>query len=104
MDHMTFDPNDFSYMTQPRRTCISNANGITYPIIGAGTMSLSLSFSLCLSHMLLVPSLLNKLKYVSQVIEELHYTVLIYHTFCLLQGIPNKEIIRCDAKRGDCIT
>ncbi|KAL6313051.1 hypothetical protein AAG906_012104 [Vitis piasezkii] len=30
-NHMTFDPNDFSNTTQPRRTCIANANGVTYP-------------------------------------------------------------------------
>ncbi|RVW86523.1 hypothetical protein CK203_042134 [Vitis vinifera] len=35
IDHMTFDSNDFTHITQPR-PCISNANGVTYPIIGAG--------------------------------------------------------------------
>ena len=41
-NHMTFDTNDFSNTTQLMRTCIANANGATYPIIGAGTMPLSL--------------------------------------------------------------
>ncbi|XP_057956899.1 glycine-rich RNA-binding protein-like [Malania oleifera] len=27
-DHMTFDENDFSKISQPRRTCVSNANGV----------------------------------------------------------------------------
>ncbi|CAL8152528.1 unnamed protein product [Prunus armeniaca] len=36
-DHMTFDPDDFLHTTQPRRTCIANANGVTYPVTGAGT-------------------------------------------------------------------
>ncbi|CAL2226894.1 unnamed protein product [Prunus armeniaca] len=42
-DHMTFDPDDFLNTTQPRRTCIANANGVTYPdihtkeILGRGT-------------------------------------------------------------------
>lgn len=44
-DHMTFDPNDFSNTTLPRRTCIANANGGTYPVTGAGTVPLSLSLS-----------------------------------------------------------
>ncbi|VVA34469.1 PREDICTED: Retrovirus-related Pol poly from transposon TNT 1-94, partial [Prunus dulcis] len=35
-DHMTFDPDDFLNTTQPRRTCIANANGVTYPVTGAG--------------------------------------------------------------------
>ncbi|KAI5351215.1 hypothetical protein L3X38_004106 [Prunus dulcis] len=34
-DHMTFDPDDFLNTTQPRRTCIANANGVTYPVTGA---------------------------------------------------------------------
>uniref|UniRef100_A0A2N9FXX4 Integrase catalytic domain-containing protein n=1 Tax=Fagus sylvatica TaxID=28930 RepID=A0A2N9FXX4_FAGSY len=42
-DHMTFDPNDFSNTTQPRRTCIANANGATYPVTGAGTVPLMFS-------------------------------------------------------------
>ncbi|CAL2259667.1 unnamed protein product [Prunus armeniaca] len=36
-DHMTFDPDDFLNTTQPRRTCIANANDVTYPVTGAGT-------------------------------------------------------------------
>ncbi|KAL5833543.1 hypothetical protein ACOSQ3_017217 [Xanthoceras sorbifolium] len=36
-DHMTFDPNDFSQTTPPRRNRIGNANGVTYPVIGDGT-------------------------------------------------------------------
>ncbi|CAL8995182.1 unnamed protein product [Prunus brigantina] len=36
-DHMTFDPDDFLNTIQPRRTCIANANGVTYPVTGAGT-------------------------------------------------------------------
>ncbi|KAL5765958.1 hypothetical protein ACOSP7_016575 [Xanthoceras sorbifolium] len=36
-DHMTFDPTDFSQITPPRRNCIANANGVTYPVIGVGT-------------------------------------------------------------------
>ena len=100
-DHMTFDPNDFSHMTQPRKTCIANANGITYSVTGAGTVPLSPSLSL--SHTLLVPSLSNKLMSVSQVTEELNCVVLIYPTFCLLQDILSKEIVGRGTKRGDCI-
>ncbi|CAL9025897.1 unnamed protein product [Prunus brigantina] len=56
---MTFDPDDFLNTTQPRRTCIANANGVTYPVTGVGTIELSSSLSL--SNTLLVPSLSNKL-------------------------------------------
>lgn len=39
-DHMTFDPNDFMSTTSPRRTNIANANNVTYPLTGAGTVAL----------------------------------------------------------------
>lgn len=64
-DHMTLDLNDFSNTTQPRRRCIANANGATDTVTGVGTVPLSLPLSL--SHTPLVPSLLNKLMFVSEV-------------------------------------
>ena len=97
-DHMTFDPADFSHTTQPQRTCIANANGVAYPVTGAGTVSLS--SSLTLSHTLLVPSLSNKLMSVSQVTEELNCVVLIYSNVCFLQDVLSKEIIGRGTKRG----
>ncbi|CAL8990313.1 unnamed protein product, partial [Prunus brigantina] len=94
---MTFDPDDFLNTTQPRRTCIANANGVTYPVTGAGTV---LSSSLSLSNTLLVPSLSNKLLSVSQLTEQLNCCVLIYPSFCLLQDIHTKEILGRGTKRG----
>ncbi|WVZ03292.1 hypothetical protein V8G54_024098 [Vigna mungo] len=97
-DHMTFDPTDFSHSTPPRRTCIANANGVTYPITSAGTVTLSSSLSL--SHTLLIPTLSNKLMSVSQITEELNCVVLMYSTFCLLQDVLSKKIIGRGTKRG----
>ena len=94
---MTFDPNDFSNTTQPRRTCIANANGATYLVTGAGIVPLSPSLSL--AHTLLVPYLSNKLMSVSQVTKELNCVVLIYSTICLLQDVLNKKIIGRGTKR-----
>ena len=81
-DHMTFDSNDFSNATQPRRSYVTNANGVTYSITGAGTVTLSPSFSL--SKTLLVPSLSNRLMYVSQVTVDLNCVIVMYSTFCFL--------------------
>ncbi|WJZ88913.1 hypothetical protein VitviT2T_008174 [Vitis vinifera] len=97
-DHMTFDSKDFSNTTQPRRSCVANANGVTYPVTGAGTVTLS--HSLSLSNTLLVPSLSNRLMSVSQVTSDLNCVVLMYSTFCLLQDILTKEIIGRGTKRG----
>ncbi|KAL6337829.1 hypothetical protein AAG906_002294 [Vitis piasezkii] len=90
-DHMTFNSDDFIEVTQPRRIDIANANGVTYIVIGTGTVAVSPSLSL--SNTLLVPSLSNKLMSVGQVIEELNCVTLMYLTFCLLQDILTKEII-----------
>jgi hypothetical protein len=97
-NHMTFDSNDFSHATPPRRSHVANANGVTYPVTGAGTVTLSPSLSL--SHTLLVPSLSNKLMSVSQVTADLNCVVLMYSTFCLFQDILTKEIIGRGTKRG----
>ena len=97
-DHMTFCSADFVKITRPRRTNIANANGVTYPVTGAGTVTLSPS--LTLSNTLLVPSLSNKLMSVGQVTKELNCVALMYPTFCLLQDILTKEIIGRGTKRG----
>ena len=97
IDHMTFDSNDFSHITLPRRNRIANVNGVTYLVIKVGTVTLSPSLSL--SHTLLVPSLPNKLMSVNQVTANLNCVVLIYPNFYLFQDIFTKKIIGRGTKR-----
>ena len=97
-DHMTFDANDFSQHSLPRRTSIANANGDISSVTGAGTVMLSPA--LPLSNTLLVPSLSHKLLSVSQVTKDLNCVVLIYPAICLIQDILTKEIIGRGTKRG----
>ena len=80
-DHMTFDPRDLREKCPPKHSRIANANGITYPVTGAGRVALTPSFSL--SNTLLVPSLANKLLSVGKATEKLNYCVLMYHNFYL---------------------
>ena len=75
-----------------------NANGVTYPVTGAGIVALSPSLSL--SNTLLVPFLSNKLTFVGQVTEELNCVALMYPTFCLFQDILTKEIVSRGTKKG----
>ncbi|KAK2989502.1 hypothetical protein RJ640_019601 [Escallonia rubra] len=96
-NHMTFDPQDFVKSTQPKRTCIVNANGVTYPVTGAGKVALSPSFTL--PNTLLVPSLSSKLLSIGQATEELNCCALIYPNFCLFQDILTKEIIGRGTKK-----
>ncbi|KAJ0017590.1 hypothetical protein Pint_11215 [Pistacia integerrima] len=90
-DHMTFSAMDFITTSLSKRTNISNANGVTSPITGAGTVALSPLLQL--HNMLLVPSLSHKLLSVSQLTSYLNCMVLMYPTFCLVQDILTKEII-----------
>ena len=57
--HMTYDPTDLTCDTVPLRQNITNANGVTSPVTGAGTVLLMPTLSL--PHTLLVPSLKHKL-------------------------------------------
>ncbi|KAJ0031759.1 hypothetical protein Pint_13771 [Pistacia integerrima] len=78
-NHMTFDPQDFFKTKKPKRTCIANANRITYLVSGAGAVALSPSFSLL--NTLSVPSLISKLLSVSQATEESNCCALMYVCF-----------------------
>ena len=97
-DHMTFDPQDLKEKCSPKCSRIVNANGVTYPVTGAGRVALTPSF--LLSNTLLAFSLTNKLLSVGQATEELNYCVLIYPNFCLFQDILTKKIIDRGTKRG----
>ena len=97
-DHMMFTATDFTTTSLPRHTNIANANGVTSPVTGAGTVTLSPTLKL--HNTLLVPSLSHKLLSMSQVTSDLNCIVLTYPTFCLLQDILTKEIIGRGTKRG----
>jgi hypothetical protein len=94
---MTYEETDLIITSIPKRFCIANANGVTYPVTGAGTVDISPCISL--SNTLLVPSLSNKLLSVGQVTEELNCCVLMYPTFCIFQDILTKKIIGRGTKR-----
>ena len=69
-DHMTNDSKLFTlYTTTPRKT-VKVANGLSTPVLGAG--SISLSSSLSLSLVLHVPSLSNNLMSISQITKHLN--------------------------------
>ena len=95
---MTFDPWDLQEKCSPNCSRISNANGVTYPVTGAGRVALTPSLSL--KNTLLVPSLTNKLLSVGKAIDELNCCVLMYPTFCLFQDILTKKIIGRGTKKG----
>ena len=98
-DHMTFDPQDLKAKCPPKHFKIANANGVTYPVTGAGKVALTPSFSL--SNTILVSSLTNKLLSVGHATKELNYCVLMYRNFYLFQDILTKKIIVRGTKKGE---
>jgi Reverse transcriptase (RNA-dependent DNA polymerase)/GAG-pre-integrase domain/Integrase core domain/gag-polypeptide of LTR copia-type len=96
-DHMTYCRDDISKLNQPKKGEILNANGVAYPVTGAGNVNLS--SSLTLSNTLLVPSLSTKLISVGQLAEDLNCVVLMYPNCCIFQDILTGKIVGRGTKR-----
>ncbi|XP_021829064.1 uncharacterized protein LOC110769409 [Prunus avium] len=97
-DHMTFDPGQIISHTPPSQSVVSNANGTSSPVIGEG--SLSLSDSLTLDSVLIVPSLHHNLLSVAQITTALNCTVTFWPTHCVFQDILSSKTIGCGTRRG----
>ena len=97
-DHMTFSEKDLSEFKKPRTDQILNANGIEYPVEGAGNVKVTQS--LVLNNTLLVPSLKTRLVSVGQITEDLNCMVIMFPDFCIFQDILTKEIIGRGSKKG----
>ena len=97
-DHMTNDSKLFTlYTTTPRNT-VKVANGLSTPVLGAG--SIPLSSSLSLSSVLHVPSLSNNLMSISQITKHLNCCAIFFSTHCLFQDILTKKLIGLGRERG----
>ncbi|CAL8991370.1 unnamed protein product [Prunus brigantina] len=95
---MTFDPGQIISHTPPSQSVVSNANGTPSPVIGEG--SLSLSDSLTLDSVLIVPSLHHNLLSVAQITTALNCTVTFWPTHCVFQDILSSKTIGCGTRRG----
>jgi len=97
-DTMTHDPHDFNNLSTPVKTHIETVSGELVAVQGEG--SIVFSKKLKLENCLYAPALSSKLLLISQVTKELNCVVLMFPTFCLLQDILMKEIIRRGTERG----
>jgi hypothetical protein len=77
---------------------IVSANGTTSRVIGEG--SLSLTSSLNLDHVLVVPSLDYDLLPVPQIIDSLNCTMCFWPLYCLFQDLHTRAVIGCGTRRG----
>ena len=97
-DHMTYDPHKFiNFSPNCSKTAIINANGISSPIEGVGTISLSPS--LLIFDVLFVPTLNCNILSVSKLTKSHSCVALFYPTHCFFQNIHSKEKISSGRER-----
>jgi hypothetical protein len=97
-NHMTNDSKLFLLYTTTLRNTVKVANGLSTPVLGAG--SIPLSSSLSLSSVLHVPSLSNNLMSISQITKHLNCCAIFFSTHCLFQDILTKKLIGLGRERG----
>ena len=97
-DHMTFDSRQVSPLRPSLQKIVSTANGNTTPVIGEG--SLTLTDTLNLDSVLVVPSLDYNLLSVSQITTALSCIVIFWLEFCVIKDIQTRQTIGCGIKRG----
>ena len=97
-DHMTFDSRQVSPLKSSSQHSISTANGTSIPIIGEG--SLSLTNSLNLDSVLVVPSLNYNLLSVSQITTALFCVVSFWPEFYVFKDIRTRQTIGCGVRLG----
>ena len=98
MDHMTFDSRQVSPLKSSSQNYVSTANGTSIPIIGEG--SLSLTNTLNLDSVLVVPSLIYNLLSVSQITTALFCVVIFWPEFCVFKDIRTRQTIGCGVRQG----
>nr|GEW67223.1 putative ribonuclease H-like domain-containing protein [Tanacetum cinerariifolium] len=96
-DTMTYEVSDFTEISKLWITHIQAANRERMDVKTGGTIEISPSIKL--PNCLYVPSLSHKLLSISHMIKELNCSVLMHPTFCLLQDIRTRGIIRRGTER-----
>ncbi|KAI5317378.1 hypothetical protein L3X38_037085 [Prunus dulcis] len=97
-DHMTSSFTGLHSTKPSSQTHITSANGTTSQVMGEG--SLSLTSSLSLDHVLVVPSLDYDLLSVPQIIDYLNCTLCFWPLYCLFQDLLTRTVIGCGTRRG----
>ena len=97
-DHMTFDYGQVSPLKSSSENSISTTNVTSIPIIGQG--SLSLTNTLNLDYVLVVPSLNYNLFSVSQITTALFCVVIFWPEFCVFKDIRTRQMIGYYVRRG----
>ncbi|RVW57469.1 hypothetical protein CK203_078816 [Vitis vinifera] len=97
-DHTTFDSRQVSFLRPSSQKIVSTANGNTTLVIGEE--SLTLTDTLNLDSVLVVPSLDYNLLSVSQITAALSCIVIFWPEFCVIKDIQTRQTIGCGIKQG----
>ena len=95
---MTFDSRQVSPLRPSSQKIVSTANGNTTQVIGEG--SLTLTDTLNLDSILVIPSLNYNLLSVSQITAALSCIVIFLPEFCVFKNIQTKQTIGYGIKWG----
>lgn len=97
-DHITRNSSQTQSMREPSHSIISTANGSTSQVIGEG--SITLSNTLTLDTVLVIPSLECNLLSVSQITSKLNCIVTFWPSFGVFQDILTRKVLGCGVKHG----
>ncbi|KAM7499356.1 hypothetical protein LguiA_023770 [Lonicera macranthoides] len=97
-DHMTSNSKLVTPLNPSSQTFVSTANGAPVPVVGKG--SVTLSDTLNLSSVLVVPSLDYNLLSVAQITNALHCVVTFWPSHCIFKDIQTKKTIGYGVRRG----
>ncbi|CAL2252854.1 unnamed protein product [Prunus armeniaca] len=97
-NHMTFDPGQLISRKSSTSSMVSNVNGTPSPVVR--DRSLSLSTSLHLDSVLLVPSLDHNFLSVAQLTTTIGCTVTFWSNHCVFQDILTGKTIGCGTQQG----
>ena len=97
-DHMTFNSRQVSPLKSSSQNSVYTTSGTSIPIIKEG--SLSLTNTLNLDSVLVVPSLNYNLLSISQITTALFCVVIFWFEFCVFKDIRTRQTIGCGVRRG----
>ena len=94
-DHMTFDKSFFSSLSPSPIQEVSNANGVSFPVLGIG--SIQVTPTLVLNNVLYVPALSHHLLSVSELNSQSKCSVTFFPMYVIFQDLSTQAVI----DRGD---
>lgn len=98
VNHMTFNSINTSSLVHTTQKSISTSNGDLTPVIGKGTLNLTVTMNL--DSVLVAPSLNYNLLSVSQLTIALHCVVTFWPDHCVFKDILTRKTIGYCVRRG----